>query len=96
MNKFNEALRQALYATECPLQKIANAANIGRTTLWSMSQRGQRTNERTAKLATEATCAEIHVQIVAKQREISRLEYLARELQKTYDEEFGGVSGADV
>lgn len=94
MDSYNNAMRQAIYLLECPLQKIADAAKCGRQTVYNTMHGGVRLRPQTAKMMATAVCDEIRNQIERKQREIEELQRRSACVRAAYNREFGGEANA--
>lgn len=90
MDHFDNALRQAIYLLECPLQKIATAAKCGRTTVYTAMRGGERLRPNTARALAFAVCDEINEQIERRNQEIEELKRREISLRAAYNREFGG------
>lgn len=91
MDKYSAALRRAIYLIECPMQALADAAQIGRTTLYALMHGHAKVRKNTARAIACAVCAEIHRSIENRQREIEELRQAETALRGAYNEEYGGM-----
>lgn len=90
ISRFTNALRQAIYALDCPLASIANGAKVSRSTVYEGMHGKRPIMRRTAKSLTVATLVEIDGQIERRQAEIDRLRQYSQELRGAYNADYGG------
>lgn len=87
--RYNSALRQAIYLVDCPLQTLADNADIAKSTLYTAMQGKKRLLRPTANRLATAVCEQIHIQIATKEREIEHLKHCEQELCLAYGVEYG-------
>ena len=72
MDSFSNALRQAIYLLDCPLQVIADSASITRHAVYDAMRGAVRMRKKTARMLAISVCNLLHEQIDRREREIAK------------------------
>ena len=94
MDSFSNALRQAIYLLDCPLQVIADSASITRHAVYDAMRGAVRMRKKTARMLAISVCNLLHEQIDRREREIANLRQRELDLRRAYNAEFGGETDA--
>ena len=91
MGNFNSAIREGIYRIECPLLKIADAAKVNKSTIYTAMHGDTRLRAGPARMIANAVCSEIHSDIERRKREIEELTELDLRIRRSFNEEYGGM-----
>lgn len=95
MSKLTTAIRQAVYALECPIQRLADDAGIARNTLWGVINSKVKPRPRVAEAIAVAVTNELGAQITRRENEIKRMQRLSIEVRAAYSAEYGEPEEAE-